>query len=118
MLVETVTNQLFYELIGCFSDRTGEVYRPGGTSEHVSRPLVREFFARDITNSAEKGVGPIIFASVQFGPSLSRGADQCHGKARFEGHGHLRGLFYLFDRHTGKHESLETADEAAALPVR
>jgi hypothetical protein len=53
IVVETITNQLFYELTGCVYDRTQEVYQPSGRSDYLPRPLVRAFFGRDITNSAE-----------------------------------------------------------------
>jgi hypothetical protein len=35
-------------------------------------------------------------------------------KPRYRIYRRQGGVFYLFDRHTGKRESLETADEAAA----
>lgn len=67
MVVESVTNQLYYELNGCFYDRTGQVYCPNGTSEHISRPLMRDFFGADITNSAD-----VSSRSVSFLPSVRR----------------------------------------------
>jgi hypothetical protein len=51
--VEAITNQLFYELIGCARDRTQAVYLPASSSDRLPLRLVREFFGRDITNSVD-----------------------------------------------------------------
>lgn len=51
--VDPITNQLFYELVGCGYDPTQRVYVPSIGSMHLSQALIRQFFGRDIVNRTE-----------------------------------------------------------------
>jgi hypothetical protein len=53
VVVEPITNQLYYELVGCAYDRTQQVYLPNGTSMRLPSRLIREFFGREITNAVD-----------------------------------------------------------------
>jgi hypothetical protein len=57
-VVDAITNQLFYELIGCIVDRTQQVCFPSGSSERLPIALIREFFAREIINATERSEEP------------------------------------------------------------
>jgi hypothetical protein len=68
--VETVTNQLFYELVGCVFDQTQQVWHPNGSSERLPPGLVRKFFGRDFTNGTNGPFKPIGFLSSDSPKSL------------------------------------------------
>ena len=61
--VETVTNQLFYELVGCVFDQTQQVWHPSGGSERLPPDLVRLFFGRDFLNATNGPCKPKGFLS-------------------------------------------------------
>lgn len=61
VVVDSITNQLFYELIGCAYNPTGQVYLPSGTSVLLPRGLIHQFFGRDISNSAQLPAQPKSF---------------------------------------------------------
>src|SRR5215475_3753283 len=58
LTVETVTNQLYYELLGCVFDQTQQVWHPSGSSERLPPALVRQFFGRDFINGTNSPFKP------------------------------------------------------------